>query len=340
MDITEKISTHYEDGGSNGILKTIINWLILFRIPNFFTLPGDIIVGYIIAEATLNNSSYLLGYSFKSGRFISFSIFYLIFAIFAVYGVGLITNDLADAEEDSKTRPERPIPSGAVTQLSAWSMVLFLSVAALVFAKLASNRSLELLAALLVIIFLYNYFLKKSPLAGPFTLGLCRSFAVIIGFFGCWYSPGYYPPMFYIVTLTWFLFFFGISLVAYYETDNNPPVRGRFILLFIPILWGSAAIFASQSLAVIIFIQEIPPGIFLAIAAVVVFTILIIKNFITLNRRSVTPAKKQKSVGELIRAIIFLQVSATSFLGYPFVALFLFLSYIPATFAARKFYSS
>ncbi len=340
MNISENTKEDKEVKTSLGVMENIKQWLTLLRFPNFFTLPGDIIIGYIIAEATLNRSNYLLGYNFETGSFISFSIFYLLFAIFAAYGVGLITNDLADADEDSKKRPDRPIPSGAISKKSAWYIAIFLSVVALVFAKFANNRVFFCVAGLLLLIYAYNYLLKRNPLLGPFALGICRSLAVVIGFFGCWFDPSYYPPMFYVVTLAWFLYFFGLSLVAYYETEKNPPLRGSYILLFIPLMWGVTAIFASEVLAVIFLIKEIPPGVFLGIGAFVCFAFLVLKNFIILNLRSVTPEKVQKSVGELIRTIIFLQASAVACMGYPFIALVLFLLYLPAKFASNKFYSS
>ena len=323
-----------------GLMKKIEQWLTLLRFPNFFTLPGDVIVGYIIAEATLNKSSNLLGYSFNYGGFISYSVFYLIIAICASYAVGLITNDIADYDEDSRVRPERPIPSGAISRKSAYCMALFFSVIAVLFAKLVSDRVFNLVFILLILIYLYNFLLKKNPFTGASTMALLRSFAVMVGFFGAWYVPDFYPPMLYVVILTWFLYFSGVSLIAYYETDENPPVRGRYILIFIPVLWGCTAIFASECLAVIFLLKEIPPGILFAIITVVIFAVLSLKNFIHLNKRPRVPSKIQKSVGEQIRLIIFLQSSAAAFMGYPFVAVFLLFLYIPAMLAARKFYSS
>lgn len=340
MGIIEKKSEQNKVENSGGIIKTLLNWLTILRIPNFFTLPGDVIVGYIIAEAHLNQSSYLLGYSFEAGHFISFSIFYLIFAIFAIYGVGMITNDLADEEEDADKRPKRPIPSGAISRSSAWKVVFILSATGLIAANLAGHKAFLVASALLVLVFLYNYILKKSFIFGPSALGVCRVLAVMTGYFGSWHVPVYYPAILYPAALIWFLYFWAISMVAYYEADEKPEIRGEFVLLFIPIFWGTAALFASDSLSVIMFLEYIPPGILLAIAAVLLLSIFIIKNFIILSLKTINSAKTCRSVGELIRSVLFLQASAAAFLGYPFVALFLILLYLPATLTARKFYSS
>jgi len=87
-------------------------------------------------------------------------------------------------------------------------------------------------------------------------------------------------------------------------------------------------------------IGELPPVIFLGIGCIVLFYIVIIKNFIIFSTSSDKPAKIQAGVGELIKAVIFLQASGCAFLGYPFVALVLFLLWIPAYIVGRKFYSS
>jgi len=316
-------------------------WLSLLRIPNLLTLPGDVILGFIIAESSLEDSNLILGFSFSKITFLSYSIFYVILAVLSVYCFGLITNDLADFNEDLKKRSDRPLPSGIISKQSAWGVAILFAVSGLIFASFANQRVFLAVVALIGLVVGYNYLFKKSWVSGPFILGLCRSLAVMIGFWGSGINLGYYPLMFHIVCLTWFLYFFAVSLVAYYETEKRSSSGGgSYIFLLIPLLWGITAPFGSDALGVIFMIGEVPPGIFLGFGAFTVFFLFVVKNFITLNLKRLSPLTVQKSVGELIRSIIFLQVSGCAFLGYPYIALTLLSLWFPARFLARIFYSS
>ncbi|MEI6872694.1 MAG: UbiA family prenyltransferase, partial [Verrucomicrobiota bacterium] len=73
-------------------------WLQLLRAPNLFTVPGDPIAGYLIANS----------------GFFDISIVLVGMASLAFYGAGLLLNDLVDLREDSAERPDRPLPAGRV----------------------------------------------------------------------------------------------------------------------------------------------------------------------------------------------------------------------------------
>jgi 4-hydroxybenzoate polyprenyltransferase len=320
--------------------KQCSGWLSLLRIPNLFTLPGDVILGFMIAESSLENSDFILGFSYCRGVFLSLNIFYILIAIFSVYCFGLITNDLADFYEDAESRPERPLPAGIISKKSARIAALLFALSGLLFAGFANQKTFIAVLGLLFLVIGYNYFLKKNILLGPFALGLCRTLSVVVGFLGAGLNFEVYPPMFYIVSLIWFLYFFAISLVAYHETEDQSHTRGAYVFLLIPLVWGITVPFASDALGVVLIVGELPPGLFLAVGAFLVFSLFIVKNFISLKLQSPSPLIVQKSVGELIRSIIFLQASGCAFLGYPYIALALFLLWFPPRILAGRFYSS
>lgn len=315
-------------------------WLSLIRLPNLFTVPGDVILGYVISEACLQNNDYLLGFVISEGKFGNTAIIYTLLAVMAVYIFGLVTNDIADIKEDKRDRPSRPIPSGNVSVKAAAAFAILLLLSALSLAFLANTKVFLVILLLLIIVSLYNCLFKKHPQLGPFSVSVCRCLSIIAGYYAVNIDSDIFPPMLYIACFTWLIYFLRVSLIAYNETKKNIQFKTNYVLLFIPIAWLITAIYSSGSLNAILMIGELPPGIFLGLGAIVVFYIFILKNFLILIMKSDQPQKIQASVGDLIKAIIFLQASGVAFLGYPYVALSLFLFWIPTHFIGKKFYSS
>ena len=320
--------------------EKIHGWLSLLRFPNLFTVPGDVILGYIIAETSLQNNDYLLGFMISQGRFANFAIIYTCAAVLLVYMFGLVTNDIADIKEDTQKRSFRPIPSGKVSANAASVFALILLLSAFIFAIFANHKVFLVILVLLIIVLCYNYILKKHPQLGPFTVAVCRALSITAGYFAANLHTGNFPPMFYIVCFTWLIYFLRVSLIAYNETEKNVQFKKNYVLLLIPVLWLITAIYASGAWDVWGIVGKLPPGIFLGIGAVVVFYIYIFKSFIILNIKSDEPKKIQGTVGDLIKAVIFLQASGCAFLGYPYVALGIFLLWIPTHFISKRFYSS
>lgn len=95
-----------------------------------------------------------------------------------MYVGGMYLNDAFDRDIDARERPERPIPSGAVSAdgvLLAGLTMLALGVLVLSGAGMhAGILSLALAAAIL----LYDWHHKRNPVA-PFIMGLCRALLYI-----------------------------------------------------------------------------------------------------------------------------------------------------------------
>src|SRR4051812_1422919 len=95
------------------------HWLQLFRAPNLFTVPGDPLAGFLLAYGWTHDGSAHL--DARAGCAVAASL--------CLYAGGLVMNDLADAAEDRRDRPQRPIPSGSVPIRSALTACALLSVA-------------------------------------------------------------------------------------------------------------------------------------------------------------------------------------------------------------------
>jgi 4-hydroxybenzoate polyprenyltransferase len=98
----------------------------------------------------------------------------LILASLAVYHGGMALNDWADRAHDAATRPERPIPSGAIPAPLALALGLSLLLGGPLLALAAAPQAAALLAAVAALALAYDVF-ARGPLLGPAALALCRA---------------------------------------------------------------------------------------------------------------------------------------------------------------------
>jgi 4-hydroxybenzoate polyprenyltransferase len=89
-------------------------------------------------------------------------------------------NDFADREEDARVRPNRPIPSGAVSLRGAFLCGALLWLAGVGAAVLVSRASLVCAVSLGIAILLYDFAAKRLPGTGPLVLGICRYLNVLL----------------------------------------------------------------------------------------------------------------------------------------------------------------
>ena len=115
----------------------IRSWLQLIRLPNAFTVPGDVVAGW-----------YLAGAAGRPGLFL------LLGSSLSMYWAGLILNDCFDLEKDREERPDRPLPSGRISLAVAWTAGLSLLTLGLVLAALTGHLGAVLAAATLAILML------------------------------------------------------------------------------------------------------------------------------------------------------------------------------------------
>ena len=321
-------------------------WVTLFRLPNLFTIPGDVVVGYLAAETLLDKSDLVLGYSVMGGQFANIAFIPALISILSIYCYGLVSNDLADFREDSIDRPDRPLPSGGVSVKSARFAAVTLLLVGLFAARLANSQVFVLACALILLITNYNFLLKRIPMIGAATLALCRVFALGAGFLACGIGFNFanLPPYLVVVCATWAIFIFSVSVSARSETEpSHISDFDRKITLFIPYLqlfWILSAMVVGGGAVAIAAAGEFPPVVILALSFALAFAFIATRGALALASRTSTPEVAQRSVGSLIRGLIFLQASACAFLGYPYAAAVVALLWIPAKFASRAFRGS
>lgn len=138
--------------------------LRLLRPANLVTALADILAGYAAAGA---NSSHDLSL--------------LLISTTGLYGGGIVLNDVFDAAEDAVERPERPIPSGAVSRrVAGWFGVALLVLGVMVAAiDSALSGTIALATALCVLV--YDSSGKHHAFWGPMNMGLCRALNLTLG---------------------------------------------------------------------------------------------------------------------------------------------------------------
>ncbi|MBI4879281.1 MAG: UbiA family prenyltransferase, partial [Planctomycetes bacterium] len=94
---------------------------------------------------------------------------------------GMAQNDLADRDRDALLRPERPIPSGAVSLRGARAVVLATGLAALSCGLLLPPAGRWLALLLFAAINGYNLAPRHLGAVGPLVLGLIRAGNLLLG---------------------------------------------------------------------------------------------------------------------------------------------------------------
>lgn len=146
-------------------------WLALLRAPNLLTVPGDPLAGFLLAGGELAASA---------ERFALVAS-----ASLALYAGGLIQNDLADREEDSKFRPNRPLASGRISVENARRVSGGLVAFGLGCAAFVSAKVFVLAAAIAALSTLYNFgrhsVFVRLPAVPIILLAACRGANVLLG---------------------------------------------------------------------------------------------------------------------------------------------------------------
>jgi 4-hydroxybenzoate polyprenyltransferase len=193
------------------------DYLILVRLPNLFTLPSNILVGFVIASS-LTLTSYV-------------QVLLLVTISILLYCVGLILNDLFDYNIDKKERPDRPLASGKVSRRAAIGLVTAFSALALGLSLIVSIPTLVTSSLLFVLIFGYDKFLKKTK-AGPFTIAAARVINVMLGASVDFGHIGSFPQLIiltFVLTIT-FVYVCLIGFISRYEIHGFPKNTKLFLI--------------------------------------------------------------------------------------------------------------
>ncbi len=145
-------------------------YLKLLRISNVFTVPPDIIVGFLAVSINFSSS---IGYNISD-------LVILIFSSILLYLGGMVSNDLFDIKVDRLERPTRPLPSGKIKKTNALLITVLMFSLGLILAALVNHVSLGISMLLIIGIISYNYRIKNGFFR-PYLMAGLRSLNVIYG---------------------------------------------------------------------------------------------------------------------------------------------------------------
>ena len=195
-----------------GHLRT---WLVLGRVSNLPTVWSNCLAGWWLGGAQ----------NFPK-------LPWLFFGVSALYLGGMFLNDAFDADFDRQHRPERPIPSGAVTVPVVWAWGMALLVFGTTSLIIIGKTTGVLALILLLCILLYDA-THKVLTASPWLMGLCRFWIyVIAGSTGSWGVNGW--PIWCGAALG--IYVAGLSLIAQRENSRGQVPYWPLALLAVPLL--------------------------------------------------------------------------------------------------------
>jgi hypothetical protein len=138
-------------------------WLQLARVSNTPTVVSNSVAGAVLASTAAQAGEVAV----VAG---SMALFYT---------AGMILNDLLDYEVDLRERPERPLPSGAVSRPAALTAVIALFAAGEALLLLEGTEPFLAGLGLIGLIVLYDAWHKGNPLS-PVLMGACRALVYFV----------------------------------------------------------------------------------------------------------------------------------------------------------------
>ena len=255
-------------------------YLQLVRIPTVFSSLSNAYAGYWIGGGYPAWSSLWLG-MIAAGLYVM---------------AGMALNDIADLEVDRAERPDRPLPSGAISLPAAWSLVLGMFALALVLQYLA-NPACAFVGVLLVgAIFLYNFGLKGTAL-GPLSMGLCRMLNLAAGMALNFSSPRVFltqPIALYGALLSLGFYVALVTYLARDEVSGNSIQRVRVFLIGMAAWFAAWAAWSATHLS---WLSGIGFGL-------LIFHAWLLSDAVGgLRRNPTSPAATGKTVGALLRTL-------------------------------------
>jgi 4-hydroxybenzoate polyprenyltransferase len=207
-------------------------YLLLIRAPNLFTVPSNILSGYF-ATSLLGDANIT-------------QLLLLIFSSIFLYVAGIILNDYFDINVDRKERPNRPLASGQITKRSALLIATSSIVAGNVLSWSVSWNSFIISFCLTIVIFIYNYWLKRSRAGNPLTMGSARFLNVLLGGSSALGLVTKMDLTLVFVGYCLFLYTAGISLLSMKEVSKGERLSNKawipIVLSFLTVLLTVASI--------------------------------------------------------------------------------------------------
>lgn len=246
---------------------------------------------------------------------LSIPVILAMIAVFFETAAGNVINDYFDYNIDLINKPERPIPSGRISLKNGRNYAYFLFLAGTICGFLISyltNNWIPFIIVLIadIILYLYAYKLKSTPLIGNLTVGFMTGFGFVFG--------GYTINNPNIVMISLYLGFFAFVMttarelakdIEDIEGDKSDGARTLPILIGakIPAILSAILIIVDSALCPILYFNHIFGFYYLVVIAIAVVlflysAFLIIKSQ---DRETASKVSKYLKIGMLIAFVAF-----------------------------------
>jgi 4-hydroxybenzoate polyprenyltransferase len=195
----------------------LMPWLKLMRLPTAFTALSNVLCGYYVS----GESRHLPDIVAQP------ALWLLVLASAGLYLGGMVLNDVFDADLDAAERPERPIPSGAISKRAAaifGTLLMAIGITSAWFAGKSSesgSTSVVIAVGLAAMVVLYDSVLKNT-IAAPVGMATCRFLNVMLGascsVIGRQWAWEANPALWVAVALG--VYVFGVTWFARHETGE------------------------------------------------------------------------------------------------------------------------
>lgn len=204
---------------------TLLDYAELARVSNLPTCISNTLVGCALGA--------------RSGLFPWSSVPPIAAGICLLYAAGMVMNDIFDRERDWFERPERPIPSGRVSLLEAWSFAAMMIVVGMGLLSNTSTRALDLGLPLLACIVLYDWLHKRYSWS-IVLMGACRGMVYLVAAAGVSWPLDLFRDLWLAATLG--LYTVVITVVARSENIRLLDARRWLAVALPPIVLAAALV--------------------------------------------------------------------------------------------------
>ncbi|MCB9878558.1 MAG: UbiA family prenyltransferase [Planctomycetes bacterium] len=160
-----------------------------------------------------------------------------------VYGAGMVLNDVADRRVDAVQRPERPLPSGALSVRFAATLGVLLLAAAIALSPVRVHHGL-----LAVLVLAYDFGSKRFPLGGVLLMGLLRAgnLATGVAISGTALATEARQPVL-IAVCCYGLYIVAVTVLGIFEDSRTVSPRAVAAVQAAPPLLALAGVYAVQA---------------------------------------------------------------------------------------------
>ena len=236
-------------------------------------------------------------------------------AVFFETAAGNVINDYFDYKIDLINKPERPLPSGRISLKNGRNYGYVLFIAGTICGFLISyitNNWIPFAIVLIadVILYLYAYKLKTTPLIGNLTVGFMTGFGFVFAGF-CINNPS-------IITTSLYLGFFAFVITTAREIvkdiedmEGDKADGARTLPILIgekkPAILAAILIIMDSALCPILYFYHIFGILYLAVIAIAVVLFIYCAALILKSQERATAAKVSKylKIGMLIAFVAF-----------------------------------